>query len=549
MSSIIFTGYSVIGDLPARALGPTSYEIVSIIEQPASGESEPLYTSTATNTTPTNRITLALTAHSLQPARSYRFRLQATDIMNQVGFAEIDIHTESLPLFGSLDVTPRAGDSLRTLFRLSALGWTDDVGDAPFSFQYGFQFNDNNEETVYWLTGILSQDYLTTLLPPASWGGLSVVLSVYDRNGAVARRKVQVDLDAEVGTNESTQLSDIMEEIENKAVNFGNWVEGLADLMALAIAINENEYFMYSSDDAMEVRRKGVELITFLYWSQIPASKPFLDQLLLLLSELTRDVAISDVTASELASTLNSIILQYVDVEQSSAVASRPGFSAWALQTILDIYANLIAANSKVEGAGRIQEDTLTESLTHNVRSLGYGACLQLGLRERQVTAGTAGLGTLSVSLTGLPSAYTTIRASDCSNCSRLDEAAPTVSVNFGRHLYERYLAWPCSNNGSECTGVCLASAQFSHDLRWQGNQYTSFPKTPLLSLTLINPVDSSEITVKDLPSDSLIGITFPVTYAVSDPSLLACATWDTRVKRWSEDGCSTIIVSSSHAA
>lgn len=436
LSSIICTGYAVVRDLPARALSPTTYDIVSTIEQPARGEFEPLYTlSAATNTTLINSVTLALSAHSLQPAQSYRFRLQATDSMDRVGFAEIDIHTESLPLFGWLDVMPQTGDSLSTLFRLSAFGWTDDVGDAPLSYQYGFQFDDD-EETVHWLTGVLSRDHITTLLPPASQGGLSVVLSVSDRNGAVARRKVQVSLNAETGMNERMRLSTILEEIESKAINFGNWVEGLADLMAVAVAINENEYFMYSSEDAMKVRMKGVELITSLYWSQIPASKVFLDQLLSLLSELTKDAAFSDLAISELVSTLDSIILQYINMEQSPTTVFRPGFSEWALQTILNIYANLIAANSIVGDAGRIQEDTLTKSLTHNIPSLGHGACLQLGLRERQVTAVAPGLGTLSISLSSLPSAYMTIQASNCSDCS-LSEVAPTVSVDFGRHLYE----------------------------------------------------------------------------------------------------------------
>lgn len=460
--------------------------------------------------------------------------------MNQVGFAEIDIHTESLPLLGWLDVTPPTGEPLSTVFRLSALGWTDDIGDAPLSYQYGFQYDD--EETMYWLTGILSQDYIRTLLPPTPLGGLSVVLLIYDTNGAVAMRTGRVDLNEDVGTTEHIELSDIMEEIENKAIDFGNWVEGLADLMALAVAVNNNEYFMYSNDDAIEVRRRGVELITYLYWSQIPASKVFLDQLLMLLSELTIDAVLSDITVSELTSMLNSIVVQYVGMEQSFIMMSRPGFSEWTLQTILNIYANLITANSKVEDA-RIQEDTLTKSLTRNIKSLGYGACLQLGLREKQVMATAPGLGTLSISHTGLPSAYMTIQASNCSGCSR-GEATPTISVDFGSHLYEQYLTWDCSDGGN-CSGVCLTSAQFHHNLRWQGDQYTSFSKTPLLSLMLINPADGNEITVEDLPSESQVRVTFPVTNPIADPSLLACATWNMSVKRWSEDGCSTIIVSS----
>ena len=537
----MYTGYAQLDNLMAVARTPISYDIVQTIKQPIRGMLELLYTSNTTGSAPlTNQITLAISANTLQPDQMYRFRLQATDSMGHTGYAEIDIYTESVPLLGYLDATPTSGVPLSTSFRLSALGWTDDIGDAPFSYQFGVQYD--SEDSIYWLSGILRQDGIMALLPPTSFGSLSAVLFVYDRNGAVAWDNTIVNLESGVGSAQ-TNLSSLMDSIEVKSVNFGNWIEGLADLTSLALAINKNPHSMYNDSDVVDIRKRGVELVIALYWSQTPASTSFLDHLLVLLRELTKEAGgLPTPTLAQLFGMLRSLIAKYIDSAQTSTLVA-PGLGEGAGQTIVDIYANVIEATSQVDGM-RVREDVVTESLFGNIVGLGYGVCKQIGIRERSTTVSAPGLATLSFSLTSLPSAYMTLETSLSTYTGySSDDDPPPISIDFGGHLYEQYLQWPCSKE-DDCSGICLTTAQFERNLRWQGNEYAPFSKTPLLSILLVNQANGSEVRVQGLPSSSRVRIAFPLTGTVADSGLLSCVVWDANRKEWTGEECSSAVVS-----
>ena len=541
---LILIGYAQLEDLSSLTLTPVAYEIVSTLTQPQEGSTAVLYTSNAAASTLTNIVSLTAARNSLLPANTYRFRLEATDRLGRTGYAEIDIRTESLPLGGRLEVTPAVGVPLSTRFQFTALQWTDDSRDLPLAYQYGVRYS--NEGETYWLTGVLARNSISVLLPPSpplDGESVEAVLHVFDTNGAVARQTRMVNLTSSGIGSAQTTLGSLMDDIEKQALDFGNWIEGLANLLSLALAINEDPYSTYDPADVQDVTARGVDLTIDLFWSQVPRSRPFLNQLLGLLRELTQAVELSEFTLVRLLEMLELIVAKYLEFEETSSSSGAAGFSEYEGELVLGVYANLVTMHSQRNGT-RVREDTIVTSMADNIPRVGYGICRQLGLRARAISITVQNLGVVSVSLANLPSSHTTFDPSDCKDCPFEDSEA--IVIDFGRQLYEQYLLWPCeSTDSSMCSGVCITTAQFKFDLRWRGSPFSSHSKTPYLSLSLANPRNGSELAVQDFTTGDSTSLQFPVTTSVADSNLLECVSWDVSNGGWSSQGCSTATVRS----
>ena len=66
----------------------------------------------------------------LSPGQRYAFRLEVVSASG-VGWSDIAVKFREAPLGGIFDVVPRIGYSVDTEFRLSAVGWIDDVENLP----------------------------------------------------------------------------------------------------------------------------------------------------------------------------------------------------------------------------------------------------------------------------------------------------------------------------------------------------------------------------------------------------------------------------------
>ena len=234
-----------------------------------------LFTSNVTSPPLTNQVTLTLERGVLLADNSYRFRIEATNVQSHTGYAEIDIHTASVPLSGRLNIQPLSGSSLDTLFTLQALQWTDDIGDTPLSYQFGFQYPE--ELDVQWLSGILSQNDIVSLLPLPSQINNSIisVLQIYDNKGALTCHKMSVTVEHNRNaSHNSIDIMRILQTIEDTSLRMGDWIGGLAHLTSLIFSQDRNPS-QFDPTDLQMFKTRAINLLIELYRSYILLPNPF----------------------------------------------------------------------------------------------------------------------------------------------------------------------------------------------------------------------------------------------------------------------------------
>ena len=526
-------GYAQLELSPVLVRTPLRYHIQQTIGTTVNESSTILFTSNITSCPYINRISLTLNRAVLLPGNSYRFTLIVQNTLGHIGFAKMDLRTESLPLAGLLVIQPSSGDPLTTMFLIRALQWTDDIGNTPLSYQFGFQYP--GEETVYWFSGVTIRNKISTILPLPSAANepLSIILLIYDTNGAVSKYQTYVMLNS----NASINLIEQIQTIEEMSLINGNWNEGNAHLTAIVASINRNpDTFNYID----KFRVRAVSMILQLFDSYVPQSKSFLNHLLFLLHEVTYEAELPQNSSLRVVELLESLVQTYNNIIERTSVISMPGFSEQEAQLVFETYRNLISENSQFEGA-RIRSDVITESLLTSLPLLGYGMCLLLGVNEQASVTIADGFGSLKASQINLPMDYVTAQPYNDCTLGFNEE----IHVNFGSELFRQYLQWMCDTE-SLCSGVCVISAQFIADLRWQGNPYSSIVKTPVLSLALVNPMDGGQLQVQDLQS-SPVTLSFPITAELSNLGLLECVFWSSSNSTWSDGGCTIQQVSYMH--
>ncbi len=514
---------------------PISYVVSPTIEVKFSEMAPLLFVSSVTASPFTNIVSLVLKEDTLLPGNPYRFRLEVTNTQERTGFAEIDIFTESRPLAGHLEIQPTQGHALSTKFTLQALQWTDDVGDTPLSYQFGFRYGNGSK---YWMTGALTRSRISTLLPQTCGEQSALVLlRIYDQNMAYT----EFVSSPRLSSNTSVDLLSAIREIEELSLGDGNWVEGLASLMSLSVCVNRCPDIF---TQVPAFKQRALDLLLRLHTSFIPSSRLHLNQLLSLLHETSLQANISETTLVDVTTVIESTVSLYNSFS-NTATNVEPGMSQEEAGVVFGTYANLISANSHLDRA-RVSMDTVTESLLRTSVQLGYGICLQVGISEEPLLLVAEG-GTLKASYINLPADYSTTASTSNSPFASTD----AIFVDFGRELFWKGLQRPCegetSGNGiggsspSLCSGVCITSVQFRHDLRWQGSEYSSQAKTHFLQLSLLDPQTGLAFNVSDLQSFTA-ELSFPITLLPSDYDQLACVLWNDTSTAWRTEGCSTTV-------
>lgn len=531
-------GYAQLELSPRVARTQLKYDILPNTEASLNETVHLLITANATSPPLTNQITLVLERGVLLADNSYRFRIEATNTQGHTGYAEIDIHTASVPLSGSFDIQPVRGSPLDTRFSLRALWWTDDIGDMPLSYQFGFHYP--QEQDVQWLNGLLDQNVISSVLPLPHWlnDSVNLVLQIYDNKGALTRHEASVVLEYNKNdSNNSIDIMRLMKTIECISLVDGNWIEGLAHLTALTLSQHRypNEF---DPTELQIFKGRAINLLIELYRSYIPISKSFLNQLLSLMFRVTYQLELTTNTVEQVLVILESVVDTYNSFSEMS-VFSKPGFSEDEANLVFGTYANLITANSQGNST-RLVSDNITNSLLNVVPILGYGMCKQLGVGERNAFTFAENFGSLKSSQINPPRMY---------NATMSYESCPykrngTIYIDFTNRLFRQYLQWPCrTGSESQCSGVCITSAQFRQDMRWQGSLYSSYTKTPFLHVTLANPTNGSVLQIQDLQSSPVV-ISFPITSDPSNLNHLECVHWSKTLNAWSPQGCTTDIVS-----
>ena len=479
----------------------------------------------------TNEVSLTINPNALKSGVSYRMRLNATTSDGYSVTAELDVSTATQPTSGGLLVTPNEGTALNTVFTITALDWTDDFGDPPLFYQFGFRLTQQSTK-VYWLSSIKSNSQISSYLPINSNtafinSNIVLVLRVYDRLGALVM--YEINFNVTTGSSGRYDASLFVRPIREQVTQYGQLSEGLARLTAIVASVNE---YSFRFTNVATFRSEAVDFLLDVS-NQVNPTKSSLNQILFLLEYVTNEMTFNVGTQERLAVFLEHIV-QIYQAFQSNFVFSTPGFSADEASAVFTLYGRMLGGS-----ATRLQPNEIRSSYLSVINDLGYGICRQLGLNEEaMVTEGTFGSLRLSY--------YTPANqfAASCISSDRNDECPfsqhNAIDIDFSTALFNRYISWEC-RDGRTCSGVCLMSVQLLRNILWDGNPYLWHSKASSLSLYVINPRDGRIELVEDLPTP--VELQFPV---VASNSTSECVFWSIREGSWSTRGCSTTVVRSS---
>ena len=481
-----------------------------------------------------NEVSLTVNPNALKSGVSYRIRLNATTLDSYSVTAELDVTTVSQPTSGGLLVTPNEGMAFNTLFTITAMDWTDNFGDPPLFYQFGFRLTQQSTK-VYWLSSIKSNSQILSYLPivPINSNSASinsntvVVLRVYNRLGGFA--VYEMSFNGTTAANERYDASSFVRPIREQVTQYGQLIEGLASLTAIVASVNE-----YSSrfTNVAAFRSEAVDFLLDVS-NQVNPTKSSLNQILFLLEYASNGMTFSVATQERLVAFLERIVQAY-QMFQSNFVFSTPGFNADEASAVFTLYGRMLGG-----AAVRLQSNEISSSYLSVIYDLSYGICRQLGLNEEvTVTERTFGSLRLSYYTPANQFAASCISSDGNDDCPFSQHNA--IGIDFSTALFNRYISWECKD-GHTCSGVCLMSVQLLRNILWDGNPYLWHSKASSLSLYVINPRDGRIELVEGLATP--VELQFPV---VVSNSTSECVFWSVREGGWSTRGCGITVVRSS---
>ena len=478
-----------------------------------------------------NEISLTVNPDVLKSGVSYRMRLTATTEGGYTTTAEVDITTGSQPTSGNLLVTPSNGMALNTIFIITAENWTDDFGDLPLNYLFGFRLSQQSTK-IYWLSSVKFNSQISTYLPINSNAAsinssIVLVLRVYDRSAAFVTH--EINFSGIITTDGQYDAQSLIRSIRQQVTRYGQLSQGLASLTAVVASVNE---YTSKFTNVAAFRSEAVDFLLDVS-HQVTPTKSSLNQILFLLDDVTDGMTISLATQQRLVVFLERIIETYQTFE-TNFVFSTPGFNTAEASAMFTLYGRILGGATT-----RLQSNRITSSYLNMITKLGYGICRQLGLNE-EVTVTEETFGSLRLSYYTPANQFTASCVSNSENNGCPFSQQSTIDIDFSTALFNRYISWRCKGSRT-CSGVCLTSAQLLRNILWNGNRYLWHSKSSSLSLYVINPSDGGIESVEGLFDP--IELRFPI--AMSN-STSRCVFWNVREQRWSTRGCNTIVVRSS---
>lgn len=477
-----------------------------------------------------NEISLTINPDVLKSGVSYRMSLSATTEDGYSTTAEIDITTESQPTSGRLLVTPTNGIALDTTFVITAVDWTDDFGDLPLLYQFGFRLSQQSAK-IYWLSSIKSNSQISTYLPivPVD-SNIILVLRVYDRSAAFVTHEMNFTSIANTAEGVRHDARMFISSVREQVSRYGQVSQGLAILTAVVASVNEDSS---KFTNVADFRNDAVSFLIDMS-EQVTPTKSSLNQILFLLDYVTNKMTFNSATQQRLATFLERIIEEY-QTFQDNYVFSTPGFNADEASALFGLYGKMLGG-----AMYRLQSGEISLSYFRVIDKLSYGICRQLGLNEEMIiTAET--FGSLRLSHYTPANQFSASCVNDENNRCPFTQQN-TVNIDFGTTLFNQYISWQCKSDIT-CSGVCLATVQLVRNILWDGNTYRWHSKSSSLSLYVINPRDGTIESVQDLSEP--VELHFPI--LTSNSTASQCVFWDVRNARWSPSGCNTVVVSNSN--
>ena len=512
---------------------PTSYSAKSRNSLSAQGDDvkfSSLLVASSSESEAINEISLTINPDVLKPGVSYRMKLNATTEDGHSTTAEIDVVTEGQPTSGRLSVAPSSGTALDTTFVITAMDWTDDFGDPPLLYQFGFRLSQQSTK-IYWLSPIKFNNQILSYLPivPVD-NNVVLVLRVYDSSAAFATH--EMNFSGIANTADGVQhdaRSLFINSVREQVTRYGQVSQGLAVLTAVIASVNE-----YSSKFT-NVAAFRSDVVSFLLdmSHQVNPTKSSLNQILFLLDYVTDGMTFSSATQQRLVTFLERIIVEY-QMFQNNYVFSTPGFNTDEASALFGLYGKMLGG-----ATFRLRSNEISASYFHVIDKLSYGICRQLGLNEEIVVTEET-FGSLWLSHYTPANQFTASCVNDENNGCPFTQQN-TVDIDFSTTLFNQYISWQCKS-GVTCSGVCLTSVQLLRDILWDGNMYRWHSKSSSLSLNVINPRDGTVESVQDLSEP--VELRFPI--LTSNSTTSQCVFWNAIDGRWSPSGCNTVVVRNS---
>ena len=487
-----------------------------------------------------NHVSLVFAPYSLLPGNVYRFQLLATGENGHQGEAVIDIETESTPSSGYLLVQPNTGMAIHTTFSLQAKSWTDAVGDTPLKYRFGF-FPNSSLDDIVWLSGIGPSNELTTRLPSLSaTQSIKLALQVFDVNSAATIHSHTLKFETHLSPD--IDLNEVYEGIYTDSIIRGQWMNGLASAMSVMYAMNRAGVESFTDPSAeQDFRRMVTAMAIQVLKYHIPPEKSLYLMVANLLKEASEDAQYSPTELLSLLQAINDIVhmLAYEESWKGSTIGN--GIAKSDASAILSLYSNLIKHHSQPSLGGgiggRIREDSIIRSFLDIIPSLSYGMCQQLGSYESSDPVSDPVLGSLRVSRIPPLNNQTVIEPEE------LQSSFPASFVDFGQSVFKHFLQLATVLNDNEIfEGICFTMMQSANDIHWQGSLYQHHIKSTIVSLLPMNSNSGDVITLDSL--NDPIKLTLPLIRDPSPLGTLECAFWDEASLEWSNEGCSTISVS-----
>lgn len=485
----------------------------------------------------TNPIALHIPPGLLLPNNRYRFQLTLTDINGDQRYAKKDIITSSPPTSGQLFVSPLNGTSIITCFKLQAAHWTDEHGDTPLYYRYGYMYTNNN--TVIWLTGITEDDNHVTFLPVST---VNVMLQIYDKNGARTLVAQPVNVLPSQGP---IDLMNLYDNLYVLIVNQNRWREGLSNLIAIlsSIGCDVNNNGAFSEAYMIVFKQQSIELVeNFLSFSPL-IKKDSLSLVLTIYELCLCEEGIQQLIANDsitlILKGLETIISSYVTYSKDTFFINK-GITSEEAQQIINIYDKLGQLSNIAVNYNRITVNPIYSSYKRVLSDLGYGLCQYSGLHESSILITSLHFGTLKVYHSIPPRQYNISCSS--SNISG-DNKCPFLMSNvvmFGQVIFAEYIKNFCTQtnalgNFTSCEGTCIISSQLKYDIHWSGDPYSHHIKT--------NPI----IVEFRSPDQHNMSLYLPLTVNLllianaSSSGAIECVYWND--SKWINNDCNTNIV------
>ena len=423
--------------------------------------SEPMYSSSSVPVDEVTQANLVLRLGTLAPRETYVFRLTTANSEGSA-FAQVFVTPDRPPHSAVVLVEPVSGVALETRFVLSAVGPVDSTTDTPLLYRFGIRPDpeSDSDADITWLTGTLTSNSLSTVLPSGTLSDgefiLTIIVRIYDRNGGYSDANVKVNVQDKPELQSASFYSDTLDQLSMVYESSADWVEALSELSSLMFELNKR----VPGPDSQPIRDQCLKILLQATDERaIPFTQAHNELLIGLVSSISTSASLSD--QADLKKTLDLLegLTQWYREETGQQVTVPTdnigqSLSLLPLQLLSDSYGQdptprlLTTPTSQqlLEAWGQMYASaTPTEqrdagaSLLKGLEDIGYTLCQQSVQGEN-------------------PSNFSTdlfdlwVQRRPPSGSLRLSDHI----IDFGDALGDVYRAEVCQNTGVACSDTCV---------------------------------------------------------------------------------------------